>query len=718
MSNSPSATTARLVAALVATLSAVAGIGALKALAQQPVPEQPDKYTWLEDIYGDKQLAWVKAENARTAAVLENDSHFATLDAEALKVLDSPDKLPFPGFHNGVIYNFWQDAEHVRGIVRRTTPKDYLTPDPKWETVLDYDALSKADKQSWVYKGLNCLHPEDELCLVSFSAGGEDAITLREFDLKTAKFVEGGFQLPRGKQRVAWEDKDTLLIARDWGPGTMSEAGYPIAIREWKRGEPLESAKEVFRGDVKDNGYGDGPTVYFDGQGNRAVILERNLTTFEQETYLLLPTGTKRLALPRKIDINGLLDGQLLVTLAEDWKPAGQAKSFAQGSVVSLNLAALTRDPEHLRPTVVFAPTAQEFEQQLAITKNHAILATLDHVQGRAYVYSRAHSGLWTRRRLPAPDNQTVEIEAASRTDDRFFISVDGFLTPTSLMLGDAADGSLAPAKSQKPQFDASGDVVEQLDATSKDGTKVPYFVVHRKDMPLDGSNPTLMTAYGGFQLSQTPYYSGVLGKLWLERGAVLVLANIRGGGEFGPAWHEAGLKTHRQRIYDDFYAVAQDLVARKITSPRRLGIIGRSNGGLLMGVEFTQHPEMWNAVVIQVPLLDMLGFEHLSAGASWVGEYGSASVPEERAFLASISPYNQLKPDVHYPEPLIFTTTKDDRVGPVHARKFAARMEEFHLPFYYDEITEGGHGAGADNKQHARSAAEYFTYLMRKLMD
>ena len=718
MSNSPSATTARLVAALVATLSAVAGIGALKALAQQPVPEQPDKYTWLEDIYGDKQLAWVKAENARTAAVLENDSHFATLDAEALKVLDSPDKLPFPGFHNGVIYNFWQDAEHVRGIVRRTTPKDYLTPDPKWETVLDYDALSKADKQSWVYKGLNCLHPEDELCLVSFSAGGEDAITLREFDLKTAKFVEGGFQLPRGKQRVAWEDKDTLLIARDWGPGTMSEAGYPIAIREWKRGEPLESAKEVFRGDVKDNGYGDGPTVYFDGQGNRAVILERNLTTFEQETYLLLPTGTKRLALPRKIDINGLLDGQLLVTLAEDWKPAGQAKSFAQGSVVSLNLAALTRDPEHLRPTVVFAPTAQEFEQQLAITKNHAILATLDHVQGRAYVYSRAHSGLWTRRRLPAPDNQTVEIEAASRTDDRFFISVDGFLTPTSLMLGDAADGSLAPAKSQKPQFDASGDVVEQLDATSKDGTKVPYFVVHRKDMPLDGSNPTLMTAYGGFQLSQTPYYSGVLGKLWLERGAVLVLANIRGGGEFGPAWHEAGLKTHRQRIYDDFYAVAQDLVTRKITSPRRLGIIGGSNGGLLMGVEFTQHPEMWNAVVIQVPLLDMLGFEHLSAGASWVGEYGSASVPEERAFLASISPYNQLKPDVHYPEPLIFTTTKDDRVGPVHARKFAARMEEFHLPFYYDEITEGGHGAGADNKQHARSAAEYFTYLMRKLMD
>ena len=718
MNKSLSATTARLVAAFATALAAVAGIAVVKAIAQQPVPEQPDKYTWLEDIYGDKQLAWVKAENARTAAVLEKDSHFATLDAEALKVLDSPDKLPFPGFHNGVIYNFWQDADHVRGVVRRTTLNDYLTPDPKWETVLDYDALSKADKKSWVYKGLNCLHPEDELCLASFSVGGEDAITLREFDLKAGKFVEGGFQLPRGKQRVAWEDKDTLLVARDWGQGTMSEAGYPIAIREWKRGEPLEKAKEVFRGDVKDNGYGDGPTVYFDGQGHRAVILERNLTTFEQESYLLLPTGAKRLALPPKIDIDGLLDGQLLVTLAQDWKPAGQSKTFVQGSVVSLSLPALTRDPEHLKPIMVFLPTAQEFEQRVAITKNHLILATLDHVQGRVYVYSRAHSGLWTHRRLPAPDNQTVEIEAASRTNDRFFISIDGFLTPTSLMLGDAADGSLAIAKSQKPQFDASLDAVEQLDATSKDGTKVPYFVVHRKDMPYDGSNPTLMTAYGGFQLSQTPYYSGVLGKLWLERGAVLVLANIRGGGEFGPAWHEAGLKTHRQRIYDDFYAVAQDLVARKITSPRRLGIIGGSNGGLLMGVEFTQHPEMWNAVVIQVPLLDMLAFEHLSAGASWVGEYGSASVPAERAFLASISPYNQLKPDVHYPEPLIFTTTRDDRVGPVHARKFAARMEEFHLPFYYDEITEGGHGAGADNKQHARTEAETFTYLMMKLMD
>jgi prolyl oligopeptidase len=701
------------------TIAAMAGAtGAILGAAQQSSAEQPDKYTWLEDIYGERQLAWVKAENARTAAVLEKNSHFASLEAEALKVLESPDRLPEPELRKGVVYNMWRDSEHIRGIVRRTTLNDYLTVTPNWETVLDYDALSKTDKQSWVGKELECLHPDDELCLVALSAGGEDAITLREMNLKTGRFVEGGFVLPRGKQTAAWVDKDTLLIGRDWGAGTMSEAGYPITIRQWRRGEPVESAKEVFRGDTKDNGYGDNPRVFMDGQGHQAMLVERNLSTFEHESYLLSPGGAKKLALPLKASVDGMLDGQLLVTLDEDWTPDGQTNKVVQGSVIALDLAAVEKDPARVKPTVVFAPTAQEFEQWFATTKNHMILATLEHVQQRAYVYTLGRNGNWTRKRLLVPDNLTIDSETASRTDDRFFVGMEGFLNPPSQWLGDAGDGSFAPAKSQNPQFDASADVVEQLEAISKDGTGVPYFVVHRKDMQYNGSNPTLPTAYGGFQIANTPKYSPVVGKLWLERGGVYVLANIRGGGEFGPAWHEAGLKTHRQRIYDDFYSVAEDLVTRKITSARRLGIRGGSNGGLLMGVEFTQHPEMWQAVVIQVPLLDMLGFEHLSAGASWVGEYGSVSVPEERAFLASISPYNQLKPNVHYPEPLIFTTTKDDRVGPVHARKFAARMEEFHEPFFYDEITEGGHGAGADKKQEARTDAEYFTYLMMELMD
>jgi prolyl oligopeptidase len=566
-----------------------------------------------------------------------------------------------------------------------------------------------------VAHGLDCLDPQAQLCLVSLSAGGEDAATLREMDLKSGKFVDGGFMLPRGKQTVAWLDKDTLLIGRDWGAGTMSEAGYPITVREWKRGTPLENAKEIFKGDVKDNGYGDAPEVFIDAEGRRATIIERNLTTFTSETYLVLEDGVKKMDLPLQSSVSGLLDGQLLITLEQDWKTGG--KTFPQGSVVAVDLEAAKHDPFHLKPETVFAPTATEFEQQMAVTRNHLIMTTLANVQGRAYVYTHA-AGKWSAKQLPVSDNVSVGIVSASRIDDHFFISLTGFLTPPSLWLGDAGDGLLTKAKEQKPLFDASRDVVEQLFATSKDGTRVPYFVVHRKDMAYDGNNPTLLTAYGGFLASSTPSYSAPTGKLWLERGGVFVLANIRGGAEFGPAWHEAGLKTHRQRIYDDFYAVAQDLVARKITSTPHLGIIGGSNGGLLMGVEFTEHPEMWGAVVIQVPLLDMLSYEHLSAGASWVGEYGSVTVPAERAFLASISPYNQLKPDVKYPVPLIFTTTKDDRVGPVHARKFAAKMEEFHEPFFYDEITEGGHGAGADNRQEARTRAEYFTYLMMKIMN
>ncbi len=372
----------------------------------------------------------------------------------------------------------------------------------------------------------------------------------------------------------------------------------------------------------------------------------------------------------------------------------------------------------HLRPDVVFAPTSTEFAQDAAVTKNYLLVTTLQNVQGRVYSYAPNAHGGWNCHRFSVPDNRTVNIQTANWSDDRFFLSVSGFLTPSSLLLGDASSNTLKPAKFLPPQFDTSRDTVEQFQAVSKDGTKVPYFVVRPKNMKYDGANPTVLTAYGGFEISNTPAYDAVMGKLWLERGGVWVLANIRGGGEFGPAWHEAGLKTHRQRIYDDFAAVGQDLVTRKITSPRRLGILGGSNGGLLMGVEMTQHPRMWNAIVLAVPLLDMLGYEHIAAGASWVSEYGSASVPEERAFLASISPYNQLKSDVTYPEPLIFTTTKDDRVGPVHARKFAGKMDEFKKPFFYQEIIEGGHGAGADLKEKAQTNALLFTYFSRKLMN
>jgi prolyl oligopeptidase len=697
-------------------LGAAAGCRSSEPAAASPAIEQIDKYLWLEDVHGERSIAWVKEQNTRTTDVLQKDPRFADLNAAALKIYESPDRLPMPMLKEGTIYNLWQDAKHVRGIFRRTSLADYLTAEPHWKTLIDYDELAKQDKQEWVANGLNCLYPGTGLCLVSLSAGGEDAETLREFDLKTGKFVEHGFVLPHSKQAVDWLDKDSLLVARDWGPGTMTKSGYPFVVKLWKRGQPLERAKEVFRAtenDVDAAGF-----TLNDSQGHHVTLLHTGINFFESAYFLWSPDGNQKLALPAKADLNGLLANQLIVTLNQDWKPEGLETTFPTGSVVSLDMTAVRQDSVHLKPTAIFTPTAVEFAQEVQATRDHLVLTTLEHVQGRAYIYSRSANGEWTRKKLDIADNQAVDIVSANGADDRFFLEVQGFLTPSSLLLGDPGTQTLKEAKSLTPQFDASQDVVEQLEAKSKDGTMVPYFVVRRKDLQHDGSNPTQMTAYGGFQVANTPSYSGVVGKLWLERGGVYVLANIRGGGEFGPAWHEAGLKTNRQRIYDDFAAVGEDLVTRKITSPRRLGIEGDSNGGLLMGVEFTQHPEMWNAVIIGVPLLDMLRYEQIAAGASWVGEYGSVSIPEQRAFLASISPYNQLKPDVNYPEPLIFTTTKDDRVGPVHARKFAARLAEFHRPFFYYEIIEGGHNTGANLKESAETRAVDYVYLTRKLMD
>ncbi len=700
----------------IALLVIVSAIAAGFSIIAQTPQEPADRYQWLEDVSGERSMAWVRAENERSAKVLESDPHFAGLEAAALKAVESPERLPLPSINGEDVYNTWQDAQHVNGILRRTTVADYLTAQPHWHTVIDYDALGKQDNQKWVAEGRTCLYPGNELCLIGLSAGGEDAQTLREFNLKTGQFVPGGFVLPRSKQAANWVDKDTLLVVRDWGPGTMTKSGYPFVVKRWKRGQPLAQATEVFRGAPAD--VEAGAATLHDNVGHEATLFYRALNFFEAEASILTPGGVKRIGLPGKADVNGLLNGQIIVTVNEDWKPQSGGGTIVAGSVISLDLEAVKKDPLHLKPVVVFAPSATEFAQRVATTHDRLILTTLENVQGRVYTCTLGANGAWTRKKLPVPDNRTISIVSANWSDNRFFLSTAGFLTPATLLLGDAAAGVLKDAKAQPPQFEASADVVEQLTAVSKDGTKVPYFVVRRKDLRYDGSNRTLLTAYGGFQVSETPAYSATLGKLWLERGGVYVLANIRGGGEFGPAWHEAGLKTHRQRIYDDFAAVGKDLVTRRITSPRRLGIKGGSNGGLLVGVEMIQHPEMWNAVVIQIPLLDMLRYEQIAAGASWAGEYGSVSNPEERAFLASISPYNQLKPDVKYPEPLIWTTTKDDRVGPVHARKFAAKMEEFKKPFFYDEIVEGGHNSGADLKEQAKTIAIEYTYLTRKLMN
>jgi prolyl oligopeptidase len=443
--------------------------------------------------------------------------------------------------------------------------------------------------------------------------------------------------------------------------------------------------------------------------------MRRGYTFFQSKKYVVTANGVRELAIPAKASLVDMLDDQVIVRLSEPWD-AGSTH-IAAGSLVSFDAAAATKNPGDLSPVVIFQPGPRESVENAGATRNALFVAVNQNVRGRIFEFTRKPSGTWTARRLSFPDNLTLSVAATNARGSEAFVTVTGFLTPSSVWLTDARSGAASMVKSRRPQFDASRDTVEQLEATSTDGTKIPYFVVHAKAMPLDGANPTILTAYGGFEISMTPSYQDMVGKLWLERGGVYALANIRGGGEFGPAWHEAGLKTHRQVIYDDFAAVAKDLIARRITSSRRLGIMGGSNGGLLMGVEMTQHPDLFEAVDIQVPLLDMLRFEQIDAGASWVGEYGSVSNPDERAFWERTSPYQNLKEGVKYPEPLIWTTTKDDRVGPQHARKFAAKMSAFGDPYLFYEVTEGGHGAGANLKERAHTSALEYTYFTRKLM-
>jgi prolyl oligopeptidase len=701
--------------ALGLALFAVAPLAWSAPFSPPEAPTAADPFLWLEDVHGARATEWVKVENAKTASVLEADARFASVYAETLKIAQAKDRLPSPEFHAGEVYNFWQDTDHPHGLWRRTSLSSFALPEPRWTDVLDLDALSKSESANWVWNGANCERSSETRCLISLSDGGEDAVAIREFDLSKGVFVDNGFVLPKGKQTAAWVSPDALLVAREWLPGEVTASGYPFVVKSITRGQPLSAAREIFRGSASDQ---DGVLVktLHDAQGGQAVLIARDLTIFDTEWWLVTPDGLRRLALPLKTGIRGLVAGQLLVILAEDWIVSG--RTLPSGSLVSLSLSAVLADPSHLNATLVYAPGPRESIETVATTKSNLLVVGFQNVRGRAFVYSRRLGGGWNRRQLGLPDNDTISLQSADDRSDTAFLSTEGFLEPTALWRIDTATGRLDRVKVRPAKFNASGDVVEQFEAASADGTKVPYFVVHPKRMPLDGSNPALLWAYGGFQISETPFYAAITGKIWLERGGVFVLANVRGGGEFGPAWHDAVLKTRRQGIYDDFAAVAQDLIARGITSPRRLGIEGSSNGGLLMGVEFTQHPELWSAVDMGSPILDLLRVEKIAAGASWVGEYGSVANPDERAFLASTSPYNNLRADAAYPEPFIWTATNDDRVGPQHARKFAAKLSAMGKPYLFYEKPEGGHSSGANQQERARTSAMEFVYLMRKLMN
>jgi len=686
------------------------------ALAAQQRPSTPpdtsDDFRWLEEMKGERAMAWVRAENAKTQAVLEKDPRFRRLYDEALTVAQAADRIPFVTFIGGQLYNFWQDSAHVRGVWRRTSLASYQTKAPQWTTVLDLDTLSKAENANWVWKGSDCSWPAENRCLVFLSDGGEDAVTAREIDLPSRTFVKNGFTLPKAKMRTAWQGQDTLLIATEWKPGELTASGYPFIVKRLVRGQAPSEATEIFRGDAKDGGYGVNPSTIGDADGHRIILIERPISTFESEKYVVRANDVARTSVPLKSGVVGMQNGRAIVLLSEAWA------DVRSGSLAAFKSSDAARDPSHLAPTPIYQPGPRESIGGADVTRTQVLISMHRNVNGVVLAATRGEDGRWTTKSFDLPASVSSYVSSADPHGSAAFISVTGFLTPSSVWLADVGKMKVARVKSVAPKFDASRDVVEQLEATSTDGTKIPYYVVHPKGMHLDGANPTILYAYGGFEISLTPNYSASLGKLWLEQGGVYALANIRGGGEFGPAWHDAGLKTKRQIIYDDFAAVAKDLIARKITSPTRLGIMGGSNGGLLMGVEMTQHPELWGAVDIAVPLLDMLRFEQIQAGTSWVGEYGSVSVPAERAFLQTISPYHNLRPGVKYPEALVWTTTKDDRVGPQHARKFAAKLSAMGMPYLFYEVIEGGHGAGANLKEQAHTSALEYTYFARKLME
>ncbi|MGA1850109.1 prolyl oligopeptidase family serine peptidase [Sphingobium sp. HT1-2] len=678
--------------------------------APAPAPAN-DPFVWLEDWTGPRAMQWVEAENKATVATLQGDPRYAGYFKDALAIASAKDRIAMPMLVHGRIYNFWRDADHPQGVWRYTSEADYASAAPNWTTVLDLDALSKAEGHKWVWKGAVILDPEERIALLALSDGGEDAVRLREFDLVDGRFVPGGFDIPNAKQNAVWLDKDSLLLSRDWGADSLTKSGYPFVIKTLKRGQKLDQAQEVFRGAASDQ-LMSMPILLSDGQGNRAAFLFRGVTFFGNETWLLTAQGTKRLALPAKSQLQGMVDGQVLIQTSEEWTSGGV--TVPAGALASVALKAL-QDGGVLTPEILFAPTPRQSIDGVVATQNRVVLSLNDNVRGRVRVYARGATG-WNAQPVDLPDNATISTVAASDKSDKTYLAVAGFLAPTTLWAMDAADPKPVQVKAMPARFDAAGLVVEQFEAVSTDGTKIPYFIVHKKGMTPDGSTPTIMTAYGGFEVPMTPSYAAITGKLWLERGNSFVLANIRGGGEFGPAWHEAGLKTKRQIIYDDFAAVAQDIFARKLSSPRKFGIYGGSNGGLLMGVEFNQHPELWNGVVIQVPLLDMIRYEQIAAGASWVDEYGSVSVPEEKAFLEKISPYANIRKGVAYPMPYIWTTTKDDRVGPQHARKFAARLKDYGLPYLFYEDTAGGHSGDADIEQGARLQAMQMVYFSQRL--
>jgi prolyl oligopeptidase len=677
-------------------------------------PAAEDPYEWLEEVLGDKALEWVKARNAIVQNRMEREESFEKLRSDLLEILDSNARIPFVSKRGEYYYNFWRDKTNERGLWRRTTLEEYRKAEPKWEVVLDLDALGKTENENWVWKGASLLRPDYQRALITLSRGGADANITREFDLKTRSFVADGFELPESKGSVSWIDIDHLFVSTDFGNGSMTDSGYPRMAKLWKRGTPIEQAKLVYEGKQEDMSVG---AVHDDSPGFERNFVTRNIAFYNDELFLVKDSGELvKIDAPNTAS-KSVFKQYLLLELREAWTLG--TKTYPAGSLLVSDFDRFLRGERAFE--VLFEPSANTALSSVTTTKDHVVINVLEDVKNRLYVLTPSTTEsptAWRREPLVgAPAFGTVNVTAVDSDDSNdYFMTSTDYLTPTTLSIGTI--GKVPEELKRLPHFfDSVGMQISQHFATSSDGTKVPYFMVAKKDVNLDGKNPTLLYGYGGFEISLQPNYSATVGRAWLTQGGVYVVANIRGGGEYGPRWHQAALKENRLRAYEDFAAVAKDLVARGVTSKQRLGIQGGSNGGLLVGNMITLYPELFEAGVCQVPLLDMKRYNKLLAGASWMAEYGNPDYPDQWAYIRKFSPYQNVQPSVAYPKVLFTTSTRDDRVHPGHARKMMAKMEsQGHAVWYYENI-EGGHGGAANNKQSAFMQALAYTFLKQELM-
>ncbi|MDE0660022.1 MAG: prolyl oligopeptidase family serine peptidase [Gammaproteobacteria bacterium] len=665
---------------------------------------EEDRFLWLEDVTGDGALAWVEDRNRATRDAFAEDPEFESLEQRLLAIFDADDRIPYVYKAGDWYYNLWQDEHNPRGLWRRTTLEEYRKPDPSWEVVLDIDALGKAEGENWVYGGASILVPTYDRCLLRLSRGGSDADVVREFDLVAKTFVDGGFSLPEAKQNVAWAGPDEIFVATDFGPGTMTDSGYARIIKLWRRGQPLGDAITVFEGETSDVSVG----AYAElSPGFEMQFVYRGRDFYNSDRYIRRDGELVPLAIPTDAGY-AVHRGWLYVTPRSDWVLAG--RTHATGSLLAIELERFLAGERDL--AVLFQPGEGTALAGYSPTRNHVLINILDNVRNRIEVATPGLQG-WTAAPLQGGDRtgfQTIDAGAVDPDgDDRYFLETTDYLTPSTLAVASVGEDAEV-LKSAPAKFDTDDLAIRQHWAASADGTRVPYFQVSRVDA--NETQPTLLYGYGGFRIAQVPRYSAGVGAAWLERGGVYVVANIRGGGEFGPDWHQAALKANRPRAYEDFIAVAEDLIRRGVTTAEQLGVMGGSNGGLLMGNMLTMRPDLFGAIVAQVPLFDMRRYHELLAGASWMAEYGDPDDPEEWAFIEGFSPYHNVAEDVDYPRLLVTTSTRDDRVHPGHARKMVALMRDMGHDVLYYENVEGGHAGAADNAQRAYMWTLAFRFL------